>query len=368
MIDRLPLGRASLWRSEGRHAAHLSEEPEQLSGLPKPVSCKAGPDHTVLRRRRMEHTERYVGIDVSKQVLEVAVHRTGERWSVRNDGEGIAELVRRLEVLGPALVVLEASGGLERLVVEALGAAGLPVVVVNPRWVRDFARATGRLAKTDVLDARVLAHYAAAVQPEVRLLADQRAQELKALLGRRADLVGMRTAERNRLATALPAVRESIERLLEWLDQELARVEAELEERIQHDPFWREREALLRSFPGVGEVTAHTLAIELPELGRLNRREIAALVGVAPLNQDSGVRQGKRCIWGGRARVRSVLYMAALAATRYNPVIRDFYQRLLKAGKAPKVALTACMRKMLTILNAMVKHQRPWNPAYARCG
>ncbi len=302
----------------------------------------------------------YVGIDVAKAHLDVAARPTLEPWRVANDAPGIARLVARLDHLRPTLIVLEATGGYERPVAAALTAAGLPVAVVNPRQVRDFAKATGRLAKTDTLDAHVLAHFAAAVQPPARPLPDADTQALAAILTRRRQLVAMRTAEENRLHTALAAIRARIAAHLAWLEAELKEIDTELAQAIAADPIWRERDALLRSVPGVGPVLAVTLLAELPQLGSLNRHQVAALAGVAPLNRDSGTRRGIRTVWGGRARVRGALYMAALVATRYNPVIRAFYERLCAAGKPKKVALTACMRKLLTILNALLAHRTPW--------
>jgi len=240
---------------------------------------------------------------------------------------------------------------------------GLPIVVINPRQARDFARATGRLAKTDALDAAVLAHFAEAIRPTPRPLPDETAQQLAALVARRRQLVEMRTAENNRLHGTAPNLRPRINRHIAWLDQELETINQDLETMIQSSPLWRAKEELLRSVPGVGPTVARTLVAELPELGHLNRKEIAALVGVAPLNRDSGTLRGRRAIWGGRASVRLVLYMAALVASRRNPVIKAFYDRLLAAGKTPKVALVACMRKLLTILNTMLNHGTSWNPA-----
>lgn len=304
----------------------------------------------------------YVGIDVAKTRLEIAVRPTGQRWSVDNDEEGIGSLVKRLKALSPELVVMEATGGLQAAVAAALGTAKLLVAVVNPRQVRDFAKAVGRLAKTDSIDAEVLAHFADVVRPQPRPLADAQAQALEALLARRRQVVGMLVAEKNRLGSALPPVQQDIGAHITWLEERLAKLDGELKDTIQQSPLWQERDDLLRGVPGVGPVLSLTLMAELPELGSLNRREIAALVGVAPLNRDSGKWRGKRCIWGGRARLRTVLYMAALVATQHNVVISSFYQRLLAAGKAKKVALTASMRKLLTILNAMVKHHTPWQP------
>lgn len=308
----------------------------------------------------------YAGIDVSKATLEVAVRPTSQRWSVANKEKGISRLVSRLQALSPTLIVMEATGGLELPIVAALGSAGLPVVVVNPRQVRDFARATGKLAKTDVLDAEVLAIFAERVRPTPRPLPDAEAEALSALLARRRQLIAMLTAERNRLSRALLSMRPGIEEHIAWLEEKLRALDKELSYTLRQSPLWRERENLLRSVPGVGPVLTITLLAELPELGALNRKQIAALVGVAPLNRDSGVLRGKRTVWGGRAPVRTALYMSALVATRFNPVIRGFYEHLRAAGKAKKLAITACMRKLITILNAMLKHRTPWNPAIAR--
>jgi transposase len=308
----------------------------------------------------MDTTALYVGIDVAKAQLDVAVRPSGEQWTAPNDEAGITSLVARVQALRPTLVVLEATGGREVPVAVALATAGLAVAVVNPRQVRDFARAIGQLAKTDALDAQLLAHFAAVVRPIPRPLPDAQAQDLSALLTRRRQLVAMRTAERQRLETALPAVRHHIQRHLAWLDQELADVDHHLHDAVQASPLWRAQEDLLRSVPGIGPTTALTLLIEVPELGQLDRKAIAALVGVAPLNCESGTLRGRRLVWGGRARVRAVLYMATLVATRHNPTIRAFYQRLCAAGKPKKVALTACMHKLLLILNAVLRHRTPW--------
>jgi transposase len=263
--------------------------------------------------------------------------------------------------LRPVLIVLEASGGLERKVTRALASAELPVVVVNPRQVRDFAKATGRLAKTDRMDAEVLALFGEAVRPALRPLADEVLLELRALIARRRQITEMIVAERNRLCGASRAVQKRIDAHIRWLEAELDRADKDLDQSIRQSPIWQENQDLLRSVPGVGPVISRTLLAELPELGRLNRKQIAALVGVAPLNRDSGTLKGRRTIWGGRATVRATLYMAALVASRRNSVIRTFYKRLCNAGKAPKVALVACMRKLLTILNAMIKHKTRWS-------
>jgi len=307
----------------------------------------------------------YVGIDVAKATLDVAVHPTGARWTLAYTEREVAGLVTRLTGLAPALVVLEATGGLEEPLVGALAAAGLPVVVVNPRQVRDFAKATGRLAKTDALDATVLAHFAAAVRPTPRPLPDAATQSLAALVTRRRQLVEMLTAERNRLGSAPRTLRAEIQAHITWLKRRLGRLDTDLGQAIRTSPAWRVQDDLLQSVPGVGPVLATTLLASLPELGTLNRRAIAALVGVAPLNRDSGTRQGRRRVWGGRAAVRAVLYMGTLVAVRHTPVLRAFYQRLRAVGKLPKVALTACMRKLLTILNAMLKQQTRWTPRHA---
>jgi transposase len=269
-------------------------------------------------------------------------------------------LVERLQALHPVLMVLEATGGWERAVTSALATAGLPVVVVNPRQVRDFARATGQLAKTDALDARALAHFADVIRPTPRPLPDAQTQELRALLGRRQQLVVMRTAEQNRLTGTRTRLITDIEAHITWLNARIATLDNDLEILRRASPVWRENDDLLQSAPGIGPVCARTLLLELPELGTLNRQQIAALVGVAPLNCDSGTLRGRRTMWGGRAHVRTVLYMGTLVATRYNPRMKAFYQRLLAAGKLKKVALTACMHKFLTILNAMLKHRTPW--------
>ncbi len=310
----------------------------------------------------------YVGIDVSKATLDVGLRPTAQTWSVSNDEKGIRELLRRLGELSPTLVVLEASGGLELALVASLGEAGLPVVVVNPRQVRDFARATGKLAKTDALDAQVLALFAERVQPVPRPLPDADALVLSGLMARRRQLVARlrRVAERNRLDRALPPVRPGIQEHIVWLEEKRRELDGELNDALRESPLWQERENLLRSVPGIGPVVTLTLLAGLPELGTLDRKQIAALVGVAPLNRDSGVLRGRRTVWGGRGPVRTALYMATLVATRFNPVIRRFYQRLCSAGKPKKVALVASMRKLLTILNAMLKHHTPWNPFVAQ--
>jgi len=307
----------------------------------------------------MNDSEVHAGIDVSKAFLDVACG--SECWRVSNNPSGIRVLVRRLQGVNPARIVLEPTGRLERPVVEALDSAALPVAVVNPRQVRDFARATGKLAKTDRIDARVLAHFAAAVRPPIRAIADASSRELAALEARRRQVVEMVTAEKNRLGTARGPVARQIREHLRWLERQLEELDKELKEFLRSSPVLRSKDDLLRTAPGVGPVLAANLIANLPELGTLDRRQIAALVGVAPLNRDSGTWRGKRRVWGGRAPVRAALYMAALVASRFNPSIKAFYQRLCAAGKPKKVALTACMRKLLTILNSMLQHQRPWS-------
>ena len=277
---------------------------------------------------------------------------------------GQAELVARLLDLAPTLVVLEATGGYELPVAAALAGAGLPVAIVNPRQVRDFAKATGRLAKTDQLDAAVLAQFAEVIHPEPRPLPDALTQQFSALVERRRQMVQMVTAERNRLqATRSPAVRRHIQAHLEWLTNELHELEVELRQAIEASPIWQAQRDLLCSVPGIGPTLAAVLLADLPELGTVSAKQVAALVGVAPLNHDSEAHRGHRVVWGGRAAVRAALYMAALVATRHNPLLRAFYLRLVERGKPKKVALTACMHKLLTVLNALVKHQTPWHPA-----
>ena len=309
----------------------------------------------------MEQESIFVGIDVAKAQLDVAVRPAADRWEVSHDDAGIGQLVSQLKSLGPAMVLVEASGGLELPLVAALATGELPVVVVNPRQVRDFARATGKLAKTDALDAAVLAHFAEAVRPPVRPLRDAETQVLNSLVARRHQVMTMLVSEKNRLsAAATVAVRPRIEAHIAWLERELEDLDEGLRQTLRQSPVWREKDDLLRTVPGVGEQLSLTLLAYLPELGTLDRRQIAALVGVAPFNRDSGTLRGKRTVWGGRARIRATLYMGALVASRFNPVIRDFYQRLLAAGKPKKLALTACMRKLLVILNSMLKHRSPW--------
>jgi transposase len=304
-----------------------------------------------------------LGIDVAKGQLEFACRPSGEAGCAPNDDAGIAELVGRCRALEPTLIVCEATGGYEAALVAALVTAGLPVVVANPRQVRDFAKATGQLAKTDAIDAQVLALFAERVRPEPRPLPDEALTALEELLTRRRQLVEMLTAEKNRLLLARGPVRRDLQQHIRFLERRLREVDADLHTAVKASPVWRVKDDLLQSVPGVGRVVSLTLLAQLPELGRLSHKEIAALVGVAPLNRDSGTLRGKRLVYGGRAPVRAVLYMAALVASRRNPVIRAFYERLRTAGKPAKVALTACMRKLLTILNAIARDGRPWQPA-----
>jgi transposase len=310
----------------------------------------------------MEQT--FIGIDVSKDRLDVHLRPSGEAFAMGRDGESLAALIDRLAALSPALVVLEATGGFEVTVAASLAAAGIPLAVVNPRQIRDFARATGQLAKTDALDAKAIARFAEMVRPEPRPVPDEQARALGELVARRRQLIEMMVAERNR-RRQLTSRRliKGVERLLGVLQKELSELEADLSDSIRGTPVWRERDELLRSVPGIGPTVARTLIADLPELGCLDRKQIAALVGVAPLNRDSGTMRGKRTTFGGRAKVRCVLYMAALVASRRNPVLKPFYQRLLQAGKAKKLALTAVMRKLLTILNAMVRDKTRWQNA-----
>jgi transposase len=304
----------------------------------------------------------FVGMDVSKAQVDVALRPAG-RFAVSNDETGVARLVEQLRAVAPTLIVLEATGGWELPVAGALAAAGLSVVVVNPRQIRDFAKATGQLAKTDALDAQVLAHFAEVIQPEPRPLPDEQTQALAALVTRRRQLIEMLTAEKNRLTSARALVRKNLRAHITWLERALEQADTDLADAIRQSPVWREKDELLRSVPGIGPVLTTTLLANLPELGTLTHKQIAALVGVAPLNRDSGTLRGRRTVWGGRAQVRTVLYMGTIVAARFNSVIRAFYQRLCAAGKAKKVALVACMRKLLTIVNAMLKHRTPWNPS-----
>lgn len=304
----------------------------------------------------------FIGIDVSKKLLEVAVHQSDYHFSCPNDPKKFPSLISALISLRPARILLEATGGLERPLLQALSAFGLPVVVVNPRQVRDFAKALGLLAKTDRLDARVLAHFAASVQPPLRPLKSQDDTELDALMGRRTQLTDMLTAEKNRRGSAATkTARDDIEEHIEWLEERIKELDEKLKQQLERSTVWQQKDKILQSVKGIGFVTSMSLLADCPELGQLNRHQIAKLAGVAPLNRDSGQLRGSRHIWGGRAQLRSKLYMATLAAIRSNPVIKAFYQRLITRNKLKKVAIVACMRKLLTIINVMVRENQLWN-------
>jgi transposase len=307
--------------------------------------------------------ERFVGIDISKQELVVAVRPSAELQTFSNTEEGLATLVRFLQELSASSIVLEATGGFARAAVNAMALAALPVVVVNPRQIRDFARSVGLLAKTDAIDAQIIARFAEAVRPEVRPLKDLETQKLEALNNRRRQIVEMLTAEKNRLGASPEWCHKDIRSHIAWLEKRLKRANDDIDDLIKQSPVWRQKEKILTSVLGVGPVVSTTLLCGLPELGSLSARKLSALVGVAPFNRDSGQHRGRRSCWGGRAHVRAALYMAALTASRCNPVIRDFYQRLRNAGKPAKVALVACMRKILVILNAMIKNNTCWQQA-----
>ncbi len=313
----------------------------------------------------MKDSSAYVGIDVSKAHLDIAEWPSAERWQADNNVEGIEQLVKEISLRSPALIVLEATGGLEMAAAGALATAGLPVAVINPRQARDFAKSLGKLAKTDKIDALVLARFGDAVRPEPRTLPTEQAVQLQALIVRRRQLIEMLVAEKNRVYLTHCSVKPSLEEHIAWLENELRELDQDLKAQLQQSPIWREKDNLLRSVPGVGAVTSTTLLAELPELGSLNRKQIAALVGVAPFNCDSGNMRGKRVIWGGRACVRTALYMATMSACRHNPIIKTHYNHLKEQGKASKVALIACMRKLLTILNALIHSMTAWNPQLA---
>lgn len=305
-------------------------------------------------------TKQWIGIDVSKKRLDIYIRPTGEAFSCDNTPTEIAQLVERLKTKNPTLVVLEATGRLHIEAATAIANAGIAIAVLNPRQIRDFARATGRLAKTDAIDAQILAHFAEVMQPSVRPLPSEQTQKLNDLVTRRHQVVEMLTAEKNRLQGMSGVVREDIEANIDWLKKRLTHLEQQLQELIEQAPVLQEQDNLLQSVPGVGPVVASTLLAELPELGQLSHKQISALVGVAPLNRDSGQKRGQRSTWGGRSAIRAALYMAAVVGMRFNPVIKQFYERLKKAGKPAKVVLTACMHKLLIILNAMMKHKTLW--------
>jgi transposase len=308
----------------------------------------------------MSKEQTYVGVDISKENLDVAIAASDRKWRFGNNPAGIGKAMEAFNGLVPVLVVFEATGGLELSLWEAMTEAGIPAAPINPRQIRDFAKAKGRLAKTDEIDAEVIAHYGQAIQPRAQLFPET--QSLKELMARRSQLIEMLTAEKNRLhAMRNPQIKLDIKAHIDWLESRLNDVNKDLKKAIDASPAWCEKDRLLQSAPGVGPTLSATLLTQLPELGSLNRHEIAALVGVAPLNRDSGKMRGKRTVWGGRSSVRTVLYMATLVATRHNPVIKAFYNRLCNEGKAKKLALTACMRKLLVILNSMLKSNTPWN-------
>lgn len=358
--DRPPLGvrRRGLARSR---PAGMSVNPEQSPGpLPpgKPASARKGP----LMNQTASDT--VVGIDVSKQTLDIAFDPADAPLTFDNDPAGHAAIVECLGAIGPRLVVLEATGGFERLLVAQLAAAGIGVAVVNPRRARDFARALGKLAKTDRIDAAVLARMGRALDLRPTPLPDEKTRDFQEKLARRRQLVQMVTAERNHLAQARhPDVKRSIQTVIGTLETQVRSIDKDLDQLIQSCPLWRDKQNLLKSVPGVGDQTARTLLAQLPELGHASRQQIAALVGVAPINRDSGQMRGRRTTFAGRAVVRKMLYMATLVAVRHNPILHAHYQRLLAAGKKKKLALVACMRKLLTILNAIVRDQKPWRAA-----
>lgn len=307
--------------------------------------------------------QNYIGIDVAKDSMEVAVHESQEKWSFTNDETGIAKLITRMKKLKLSLIVMEATGGYEVAVAAELHSLSFPVAVVNPRHIRDFARSVGILAKTDALDAKVIARYAAMVQPTPRSLPTEETRRLGVIMMRRRQIVAMRTAEKNRLHQADPAIKGRIKVHITWLEQELDDINKELKQMIESNPEWKEKSDIIQSVPGVGQNLAMTILSDFPELGQLNRKQAAALSGVAPFNRDSGAMRGKRSIWGGRGVVRTAVYMSIISAIRFNPQIKVFYQRMVQAGKIRKVAMVACMRKLLCILNVMLKNHASWNYA-----
>lgn len=310
--------------------------------------------------------ESFVGIDVSKNSLDLRIEPAGQSLRVAYDDAGVSEICQRLSEVSPTLIVMEATGGLETRLASELAAQGLPVAVINPRQARDFAKATGQLAKTDQVDAGVLAAFAQAIRPAVRPLKDAATRELGDLVTRRRQLVDIRVQETLRLGTAnSKALQKNLKSHITWLDKQIAKLDDELTQRLRNSEVWKAKEDLLRGIPGVGAVTSLTMLAKCPELGQLNRREIAKLTGIAPLANDSGKHRGKRFIWGGRADVRAVLYMATISAIRCNPAIKAFAERLKQAGKPAKVVIVACMRKLLTIMNAMIKNNTPWTPKIA---
>lgn len=334
-------------------------KPEQLCGLDLQVRILLERANLILLEVIMAESP-FIGIDVSKEHLDIAISDHPKVQTVPNDAAGISALTTQFQSLQPTLIVVESTGGYEASLVAELFAAGLPIARVNPGRVREFAKSVGQLAKTDRIDAQILVRFAQAVRPSLVQLPSVEAQAFAALVARRRQLIEMLIAEQNRLGTAPLSVQPRIQKHLGWLQEELDALNQDIQEELDRDAHWQSQSDLLRSVPGIGPITVITLIAELPELGHLNRKQIAALVGIAPLNRDSGRKHGKRRTQGGRSQVRSVLYMATLTATRFNPVIKSFYQRLLATGKVKKVALVACMRKLLTILNAMLKQHRPW--------
>ncbi len=337
--------------------------------IPNKARTVARVNQTRMMQRRAKREEKLtteeevcVGMDIARDVLDIAVSNLSEVRQFNNDRKGITGAVRYIAGFKPARIILESTGTYGMPLAASLQSKCLPVIIVNPRQVRDFARATGVLAKTDRIDARILALFGLRIKPEVRPLPNKQAREMKSLLTRRRQLIEMLSSERNRLLQADEGVRPGIEIHINWLEEAISAITETLDSQIRSSPAWLEKDNLLKSVPGIGKVVATTLLIELPELGQLNRRKIAALVGVAPLNRDSGTMRGKRMVWGGRAKPRAALYMAALVATKYNPIIATFYRRLLDAGKVKKAALVACMRKLLTIINAMMRTMTLWNP------
>jgi transposase len=305
--------------------------------------------------------QNFIGIDIAKDSMEVTIHENKECWNFANNEKGLTKLVTKVRKLSPCLIVMEATGGYEITVAAELQSNGFPVAVVNPRHIRDFARSAGILAKTDTLDARVIARFAATIQPPARELPVEETRKLAAILARRRQEITMLTMEKNRWKQADPDVKGRIKEHIDWLEKELDDIDKELRKKVEESSEMKEKSEILRSVPGVGPNLAFTLLADFPELGTLNRKQTAALSGVAPFNRDSGTLRGKRTVWGGRGTVRSAAYMAAFAATRFNPILKSFYERLIAAGKSFKVAIVACMRKLLCILNAMLKNHTTWD-------
>ena len=349
-----------------RQAVRILVRRDRISAFaaaPKLIKARtvAGAQSPNLQERDTMSKDIVIGIDISGKFLDIHILPEGRAERFANDASGIGEAVELAKEVEASLVVMESTGGLEVALAAECALSELPVAVMNPRQIRDFARSVGRLAKTDAIDAEVIARFGAAARPEPRLLADEDARQLKALASRRRQVVAMITAERNRLGRSQPMVRERLVRHIDYLSQELEDIDREAEEFIKGSPVWTKKAELLKGVPGVGSVSCLTLLSELPELGLLTHRQIGALVGVAPMNRDSGVHRGRRSVSGGRSRVRKTLYMAALSARRHNPVIREFYERLESAGKSGKVAMVACVRKLLVILNAMLRDGTSWN-------